>query len=49
MAAVVIQKRSELTTVTPMMKQYLEIKAEYEGYILFYRLGDFTNASSRML
>ena len=23
------------------MKQYLEIKSEYEGYILFYRLGDF--------
>ena len=41
MAAVVIEKRSELKTVTPMMKQYLEIKAEYEGYILFYRLGDF--------
>ena len=41
MAAIVIEKRSELTTVTPMMKQYLEIKSEYEGYILFYRLGDF--------
>ena len=41
MAAIVIEKRSELTTVTPMMKQYLEIKAEYDGYILFYRLGDF--------
>ena len=41
MAAIVIEKRSELTTVTPMMKQYLEIKADYEGYILFYRLGDF--------
>ena len=41
MAAIVIEKRNELTTVTPMMKQYLEIKAEYEGYILFYRLGDF--------
>ncbi len=41
MAAIVIEKRSELKTVTPMMKQYLEIKAEYEGYILFYRLGDF--------
>lgn len=39
--AVVIQNRSELKTVTPMMKQYLEIKAEYEDYILFYRLGDF--------
>jgi len=26
---------------TPMMEQYFEIKKEYEGYILFYRLGDF--------
>ena len=41
MAAIVIEKRSELKTVTPMMRQYLDIKAEYEGYILFYRLGDF--------
>ena len=30
MASVVIEKRSELTTVTPMMKQYLEIKADYK-------------------
>ena len=37
----VIEKRSEVVTVTPMMKQYMEVKAEYEGYILFYRLGDF--------
>jgi len=36
-----IEKRSELTTVTPMMKQYLEVKEEYDGFILFYRLGDF--------
>ena len=27
--------------VTPMMKQYLDIKAEYPNYILFYRMGDF--------
>ncbi len=27
--------------VTPMMKQYLEIKKEYEDCILFFRLGDF--------
>lgn len=27
--------------VTPMMKQYFEIKAQYEDCILFYRLGDF--------
>ncbi|WP_343209107.1 DNA mismatch repair protein MutS [Anaerolentibacter hominis] len=26
---------------TPMMKQYLEIKKQYEDCILFYRLGDF--------
>ncbi len=37
----VIERRSELKTVTPMMKQYLEVKEEYEGYILMYRLGDF--------
>jgi len=28
-------------TVTPMMAQYLEIKAEYPGALLFYRMGDF--------
>ena len=32
---------STLETVTPMMQQYLEIKAQYEDYILMYRLGDF--------
>ena len=37
----VIEKRSDLETVTPMMQQYLEVKASYEEYILFYRLGDF--------
>ncbi len=26
---------------TPMMEQYFQIKNQYEGYILFYRLGDF--------
>lgn len=39
--AEVVERRSDLQTVTPMMKQYLEVKAEYEGYILMYRLGDF--------
>ncbi len=37
----IIQKRSEADTVTPMMKQYLEIKEEYSDFILLYRLGDF--------
>ena len=27
--------------LTPMMKQYLEIKEEYFEEILFYRMGDF--------
>ena len=39
--AEVVERRSDLQTVTPMMKQYLEVKADYEGYILMYRLGDF--------
>src|SRR5258708_1671680 len=26
---------------TPMMQQYLKVKAEYPGYLLLYRLGDF--------
>ena len=32
---------STLETVTPMMQQYLDIKAQYADYILMYRLGDF--------
>src|SRR5665213_2571232 len=27
--------------VTPMMAQYLAIKGAHEGYLLFYRMGDF--------
>src|SRR3569623_439945 len=27
--------------VTPMMEQYLEIKAGHQGLLLFYRMGDF--------
>ena len=38
---IILEKRSELTTVTPMMKQYLDVKAEYEDHIVMYRLGDF--------
>ena len=29
------------TTHTPMMQQYLQIKAEYPDKLLFYRMGDF--------
>lgn len=36
-------KRSEVdkTKVSPMMGQYLDIKAKYEDAIVFFRLGDF--------
>lgn len=30
-----------MTKPTPMMEQYLEIKAQHEGALLFYRMGDF--------
>jgi DNA mismatch repair protein MutS len=32
---------AEPESATPMMAQYLEIKAAHEGYLLFYRMGDF--------
>ncbi|GGA72592.1 DNA mismatch repair protein MutS [Neiella marina] len=31
----------ELTSHTPMMQQYLRIKAEHPSILLFYRMGDF--------
>ncbi len=39
--AEVIERRVDATDVTPMMRQYLEVKDEYAEYILMYRLGDF--------
>lgn len=41
MAQEVLQNRKDLKTVTPMMRQYLDVKEEYSDYILMYRLGDF--------
>ena len=32
---------TEKTNHTPMMQQYLRIKAEHPGLLLFYRMGDF--------
>src|SRR6516165_5312167 len=32
---------AESARVTPMMEQYLEIKAAHPGLLLFYRMGDF--------
>ncbi len=39
--AQVIEKRADAKNVTPMMRQYLEVKDAYADYILMYRLGDF--------
>ena len=33
--------KSATKPVTPMMRQYLEIKADYQDALLFYRMGDF--------
>jgi DNA mismatch repair protein MutS len=33
--------QADAQTVTPMMGQYLELKAANPGYLLFYRMGDF--------
>ena len=30
-----------LANATPMMAQYLEVKAKHPGFLLFYRMGDF--------
>lgn len=35
------RKDVKLEEVSPMMREYLKTKNEYEGIILFYRLGDF--------
>ena len=34
-------KNSPVEKVTPMMQQYLSIKAEYPDMLVFYRMGDF--------
>lgn len=41
-----IQIKSEVegdsgATITPMMQQYLDVKARYNDHLLFYRMGDF--------
>ena len=32
---------AQIASATPMMRQYLEVKARYPDAILFFRLGDF--------
>ena len=39
--AEILENRKLLDNPTPMMKQYLEVKEEYDDYVLLYRLGDF--------
>ena len=41
MALEVIESRKLLETVTPMMQQYIDVKEQYEDFVLMYRLGDF--------
>ena len=36
-----VYKRDFMSDLTPMMRQYLEIKADHPDTILFFRLGDF--------
>jgi DNA mismatch repair protein MutS len=36
-----VKEEKELAKHTPMMQQYLRIKAEHPGILLFYRMGDF--------
>jgi DNA mismatch repair protein MutS len=36
-----VQPAEAAARVTPMMEQYLEIKAAHPGLLLFYRMGDF--------
>src|SRR6185295_16423799 len=35
------QRNLETENATPLMAQYLEIKAAHPEYLLFYRMGDF--------
>lgn len=41
MVAAVTRGMHVSATVTPMMAQYLELKAQYQDALLFYRMGDF--------
>lgn len=37
-----------MTTYTPMMQQYLQVKEDYKDAFLFFRLGDFYEMFLRM-
>ena len=44
-------KRSEVNydELSPMMKQYMDIKKDYEEELLFYRIGDFYELFLKMV
>ncbi len=37
----VVHDLTAASAVTPMMAQYLDVKAKHPGFLLFYRMGDF--------
>ena len=39
--SLVIERGFDMTTYTPMIQQYLQVKSEYTDAFLFFRLGDF--------
>ncbi|MCW5198743.1 hypothetical protein VU06_03225 [Desulfobulbus sp. F3] len=41
MAADLPNSQPTALKMTPMLRQYLEIKEQHPGTILFYRMGDF--------
>lgn len=36
-----MNEKNETEKLTPMMEQYFAIKGQHDGYLLFYRMGDF--------
>jgi DNA mismatch repair protein MutS len=40
-AAIMTMSSDSLNDHTPMMQQYLRIKAEHPNELIFYRMGDF--------
>ncbi len=38
---IILNNRSEAYDASPMMQQYIDVRKQYEGFIMLYRLGDF--------
>ncbi len=39
---------ADLSTLTPMMQQYMSVKMQHPHSLMFYRMGDFMNCSLKM-